>query len=84
MDNYKNRLSSLANKFKTDPPETPIQEVKPVKLIAGGQAIEARFNNWIPLELKKRIKVYCARNDISQKDMSIAALEEYLKMHPSV
>jgi hypothetical protein len=40
---------------------------------------EARFNNWIPKGLKRKIKAYGAQNDISQKDITIQALQKFLK-----
>jgi len=34
MDDYRNKLGSLADKLKKEAPETPVQEVLPVKAAA--------------------------------------------------
>ena len=39
----------------------------------------ARFNNWIPRDLKKKVKAYGVQNDISQKDITIQVLQNFLK-----
>lgn len=80
MENYKKKLGSLADKIKSEQPNTPIQQVLPVKALPPVNAEEeARFNNWIPRSLKKKIKAYGAENDISQKDITIRALQNFLK-----
>ena len=80
MDDYKKKLGNLASKIKNDTPQTPIQQVLPVKeLTAPAQEEEARFNNWIPKGLKRQIKAYGAQHDISQKDITIQALQKFLK-----
>jgi len=80
MEDYKKKLGNLADKIKNEKPQTPIQQVLPVamdsKEVSEG---ESRFNNWIPKGLKKRIKTYAAENDLSQKDITIRALENFLK-----
>ena len=82
MEDYKKKLGSLADKIKNETPQTPIQQVLPVKaqLIATVEE-EARFNNWIPKDLKKKIKAYGVQYDMSQKDITIAALKGFLKEH---
>ena len=80
MDDYKKKLGNLASKIKTETPQTPIQQVQPVKARAMSADEEvARFNNWIPKGLKRKIKAYGAQNDISQKDITIQALQKFLK-----
>jgi hypothetical protein len=78
MDNYKNKLGSLADKLKQERPKTPIQEVQPVKVETIIKEAEAQFNNWIPKSLLKKIKAYGVENDQSLKDINIAALELFL------
>ena len=80
MDDYKKKLGNLASKIKNETPQTPIQQVQPVKeLTVSAQEEEARFNNWIPKGLKRQIKAYGAQHDISQKDITIQALQKFLK-----
>jgi len=79
MEDYKKKLGSLADKIKSDQPAAPIQQVTPVKIQAAIVVEEeARFNNWIPKSLKKKIKAFGAENDISQKDITIRALRNFL------
>jgi hypothetical protein len=80
MEDYKKKLGNLADKIKNETPQTPIQQVLPVKTAAPTEEDEvARFNNWIPKGLKRQIKAYGAQHDISQKDITIAALKNFLK-----
>jgi hypothetical protein len=80
MEDYKKKLGNLAIKIRNETPQMPIQQVQPVKTIAVfADDQEARFNNWIPKGLKRKIKAYGAQNDISQKDITIRALENFLK-----
>jgi hypothetical protein len=80
MEDYKKKLGSLADKIKNEMPQMPIQQVQPVKQLSSGiEEEEARFNNWIPRDLKKRVKAYGVQNDISQKDITIQALQDFLK-----
>ncbi|MBS1519832.1 MAG: hypothetical protein JST50_02455 [Bacteroidetes bacterium] len=78
MDNYKNKLGSLADKLKQERPKTPIQEVQPVKVEAVVKVAEVQFNNWIPKTLLKRVKAHGVEHDLSLKDINIQALELYL------
>jgi hypothetical protein len=80
MEDYKKKLGNLAMKIKIETPQIPIQQVQPVKALAmpAGEE-EARFNNWIPKGLKRKIKAFGVQNDISQKDITIRALERFLK-----
>ena len=79
MNDYKKKLGNLASKIKNETPQTPIQQVLPVKATAVLEEEEARFNNWIPKGLKRKIKAYGAEHDISQKDITIQALQNFLK-----
>ena len=82
MEDYKKKLGSLADKIKNETPQTPIQQVLPVKpQLTATIDDEARFNNWIPKDLKKKIKAYGVQYDMSQKDITIAALKGFLKEH---
>jgi hypothetical protein len=80
MDDYKKKLGNLASKIKNETPQMPIQKVQPVKgSVLPADVEEARFNNWIPKGLKKKIKAYGVQHDISQKDITIKALKDFLK-----
>jgi len=82
MDDYKKKLGFLAEKIKKEAPQTPIQQVQPVKpLPVSADLVEVRFNNWIPRNLKKKIKAYGVQHDISQKDITIQALQDFLKQN---
>jgi len=82
MDDYKKKLGSLAEKIKKEAPQTPIQQVLPVRpLPVSAELVEVRFNNWIPRDLKKKIKAYGVQHDISQKDITIQALQDFLKQN---
>jgi hypothetical protein len=83
MDDYKKKLGSLADKIRNDTTSAPIQQVSEVKPPPEPAAEEARFNNWIPRDLKKRIKAYGVQHDISQKDITIQALMDFLKKKDS-
>lgn len=78
MEDYKNKLGSLANKLKQEPPKTPIQEVHPVKEPSESKEEEAQLNVWIPKSLLKKIKGYGLENDLSLKDATIIALQDLL------
>lgn len=80
MDDYKKKLGSLADKIRNETPKLPIQQVLPVKhQPAVPEEEEARFNNWIPKGLKRKIKAYGVEHDISQKDITITALQDFLQ-----
>ncbi|MCR8559044.1 hypothetical protein KXD93_15410 [Mucilaginibacter sp. BJC16-A38] len=78
MEEYKNKLGSLANKLKTDTPKIPIQEVHPVKAPANNKEDEAQLNTWIPKSLLKRMKSFGVDEDLSLKDINILALTFFL------
>lgn len=78
MEEYKNKLGSLANKLKTDGPKIPIQEVHPVKPSTEEKEDEAQLNTWIPKGLLKRVKSYGIDKDLSLKDINILALTFFL------
>jgi hypothetical protein len=83
MEDYKNRLGSLADKLKKDPPKTPVQEVQPVKAVPAPQESDVQFNNRIPKGLLKRLKAFGLDSDESLKDINIKALELYLSQKAS-
>jgi hypothetical protein len=78
MEDYKNKLGSLADKLKKDPPKTPIQEVHPVKTIDVEKVEEAQLNVWVPKGLLKRMKSYGIEKDLSLKDINVLAVREFL------
>ena len=78
MEEYKNKLGSLANKLKADAPKIPIQEVHPVKSLEEDKEEEAQLNTWIPKGLLKRVKSYGVDHDLSLKDINILALKFFL------
>jgi hypothetical protein len=78
MEDYKNKLGNLADKLKKEPPQTPIQEVHPVKIDQVNKEEEAQLNTWIPKGLLKRMKSYGIDEDLSLKDINILALKYFL------
>lgn len=78
MENYKNKLGTLADKLKKEQPRIPIQEVQPVKAETAPKEPEVQFNNRIPKGLLKRLKTFGLEYDESLKDINIQALELYL------
>ena len=78
MEEYKNKLGSLATKLKTDAPKIPIQEVHPLKPSEAEKEEEAQLNIWIPKGLLKRMKSYGIDQDLSLKDINILALKFFL------
>jgi len=78
MNNYKNKLGTLADKLRKERPATPIQEVHPVKGSAVQKEAEVQFNNWIPRSLLKKLKAFGLESGQSLKEMNIQALEFYL------
>ncbi|QQL49885.1 hypothetical protein [Mucilaginibacter ginkgonis] len=82
MKDYKKKLGSLADRIKNETLQAPIQQVQPV--VNNPTVFEqelARFNNWIPKDLKRKIQLYGVKNDMSQKDITIKALEDFLNMN---
>jgi hypothetical protein len=78
MEEYNNKLGSLANKLKTDAPKILIQEVHPVKPLEEDKEEEAQLNTWIPKGLLRRVKSYGIDHDLSLKDINILALTFFL------
>jgi len=78
MTDYKNKLGSLADRLKKEEPKTPIQEVSPVKTKAILKEPEGQLNVWIPKILLKKMKSYGVEKELTQKDITIAALEKFL------
>ncbi|WP_347160467.1 hypothetical protein [Pontibacter chitinilyticus] len=75
----KNKLAGMANKLKSDKPKTPIQEVSPVKPKDINKEDTAQLNVWIPKGLIKKMKIHGLEEELSLKDITIKALEAYLK-----
>jgi hypothetical protein len=80
MKDYQHKLGDLADKLKKERPQTPIQEVQPVKANIPAEP-EVQFNNRIPKGLLKRLKKFGLEHDESLKDINVQALELYLKTH---
>jgi hypothetical protein len=78
MTDYKNKLGGLANRLKEEHPKTPIQEVAPVKSKLTDKLPEVQLNVWIPKMLLKAMKNYGLEKELSQKDITILALQELL------
>ncbi len=78
MEDYKNKLGSLADKLKKEPVKTPVQEVRPVKEVPADKEEEAQLNTWIPKSLLKRMRSYGVDQDLSLKTINILALTCFL------
>jgi len=78
MTDYKNKLGDLADRLKREEPKTPIQEVSPVKKKDVQKEPEGQLNVWIPKALLKKMKSYGVEQELTQKDITIAALEKFL------
>ncbi|EHQ24318.1 hypothetical protein [Mucilaginibacter paludis] len=78
MEDYKNKLGNLADKLKKETtPQTPIQQVQPVKTEPVKEE-EMQFNNWIPKILLKQVKAYGVEHEMTLKEINIRALKEFL------
>ncbi|WP_187264667.1 hypothetical protein [Pontibacter beigongshangensis] len=75
----KDKLVGMANKLKLDKPKTPIQEVSPIRTKEAAKEETAQLNVWIPKELVKKMKIYGLENDLSLKEITTKALNDYLK-----
>ncbi len=78
MEDYKNKLGALAGKLKQERPQTPIQQVQPVKPSVPKEK-EVQFNNWLPKSLIKQVKRFAVEHERTIKDVLIDALQLYLK-----
>jgi NRPS condensation-like uncharacterized protein len=78
MNDYKNKLGALAGKLKEERPQTPIQQVQPVKTVAPKEK-EIQFNNWLPKSLVKQVKHFALEQERTIKDVMIESLKLYLK-----
>ncbi|MFC6998790.1 hypothetical protein [Rufibacter roseus] len=79
--NYESQLGGLANKLKSTQVNTPLQEVLPVagaKKIKEEKPEEAQLNVWIPKDLFKKLKRRGLDADMTLKEITIKALENYL------
>ena len=86
MEDYTKKLGGLADKLKKEPPNTPIQEVHPIKIVEETKESEAQLNVWIPKSLLKKMKGYGLDHDLSLKDINIQALQSFLNIEskPSI
>lgn len=75
--NYKSKFETFANKLKTEAPKIPIQEVNPIVPKAVKEE-EGQLVAWIPKQLLKRVKSFGVENELSIKDITTKALEQYL------
>ncbi|MCK8496031.1 hypothetical protein M0L20_29465 [Spirosoma sp. RP8] len=85
---YKDSLKGLGERLKSEPPKTPIQEVRPVEsqpapapvktTTQGQKKKESHVNFWMPEELMERLKIYSAKSKKSIKQLGIEAIEEFL------
>lgn len=76
MADYKNNLKAFTEKAK-QPKATPIQEVKPVREKVTDN--DTPLNVRIPKDLLKRVKVHGLHNEMTLKEITVQALEAYLK-----
>lgn len=87
-ESLKERQARLAEKLKTEPPKTPIQEVNPVaqpeaKSTAKASAATVddlvQLNSKIPKALHKAIRRISVEEEIEIRDIVREALEAYVK-----
>lgn len=83
-EDYKNRLSGLADKMKTETPDVPTQMVVPIKntIIKPKEekVEEVQLNTWIPKSLMKKLKIKGLEMDLNQKDLVIKALTNFVEL----
>ncbi len=82
MNDYQNKLGALAGKLKTAQPQTPIQQVQPVKTAAPKEK-EIQFNNWLPKSLVRQVKRFALEHERTIKDVLIESLKAYLNTKQS-
>lgn len=58
---------------------TPVQEVRPVATKAPEEELEKINGFWAPKALVKKVKIYAVENDLTQREVMIAALEAFFK-----
>jgi hypothetical protein len=75
--NYKEKLGGLAAKLKSQPTNTPIQEVTPVN-VQNPEEEKSQLNVWIPKSLKKEMKRREIDTDESLTAITTQALKQYL------
>lgn len=67
MNDYKDKLSGLAERMKSENRPTPIQEIRPIK--GEKPKVEIiRATVHLPAILHQRVKIHCAEQKISFKD----------------
>lgn len=77
MSDYKSKLGNLADRLKEEP-KAPIQEIVPVISNPDKKEPEAQLNVWIPKDLFKKMKTYGVEKELTQKEITIKALEAFL------
>lgn len=83
---YKDNRKLLGAMIKSDPPKTPIQEVRPVEQPVErkpntkrvGEADETHVNFWGPTPLVLRLKHYSVQSGKSIKQIIVEALDAHL------
>ena len=78
MGSYQEKLGGLASRLKSEKPNTPIQEVHPVRQTASAKEEEEHLNVWLPKSLFKRMKAFGVEHDLFLKDISIEAITAFL------
>lgn len=87
-ESLKERQARLAEKLKTEPPKTPIQEVNPVaqpEIKSAAKATTAtvddlvQLNTKVPKALHKAIRRISVEEEIEIRDIVREALEAYVK-----
>lgn len=59
---------------------TPTPDMPPRSMSASADAIdEVPLNFRVSADFRRRVKIYSASHDISQKDLVVAALNEYMQ-----
>lgn len=83
-EDYKNRLSGLADKMKMETPDVPTQMVVPIKnpitKAKQEKEEEVQLNTWIPKSLMKKLKIKGLEMDLNQKDLVIKALSSFIDL----
>jgi hypothetical protein len=84
---YKNNRSRLAERLKSEPVQTPIQEVRPIadqpvpsKATAKVKRAESEthINFWADEELGERLRIHAVKSKKTIKQICVEALEKYL------
>ncbi|TXH79210.1 MAG: hypothetical protein E6Q85_00460 [Thiothrix sp.] len=73
MENLKEKMSQLGDKLANKPLNVPIQQIVPIK------STEVQLTVWVKKELIVRAKTLAAQKDLTLKEITNNALENYLK-----